>query len=169
MARRLLLGLVIMARTKKQQQAHEQKLLDAVSHAASCLKEEGDPLRGLGPCAQYAAAFDRYGKALKDLVSGTCVLHVADWDWDGYEGTFDFRWDFSTPVAQPDAKYEHQTCFLAMSCAAHLDPEKPLLEELARLRAEAKHYEEFRNATVRWASAARKASLEATATEEPAS
>lgn len=152
-----------MARTKKQQQAQEQKLLDAVSHTASCLKEAGEPLRGLGPCAQYASAFDRYGAALKDLVAGTCALHVSDWDWDGYDGTFTFRWEFSTQLAQPGSKYEHQTRFLEMSCAAHFDPEKPLLEELARLRAEAEHYGELRNATARWAHNARKEALAATA------
>ena len=151
-----------MAKTKKQQQAPEQTLHDAVSYASSCLKEAGDPLHGLGPSRQYADAFDRYGRALKDLVAGTCALHVADWDWDGYGGTFTFRWEFSTQLAQPGTKYEHQTRVLAMSCAAHLDPEKPRLEELARLHAEAKHYEELRNATMRWAHDARKESRAAT-------
>ena len=92
MARRLLLELG-MAKTKKSRVTQEQKLLDAASYALSCLKEAGDPLHGLGPSEQYAAAFNRYGDALKALVAFDCPLHVTDWDWDGYEGTFRFRWE----------------------------------------------------------------------------
>ena len=55
-----------MVKAKKQRQTQEQKLLDAVAHAASCLKEAGEPLHGLGPSLHYADAFDRYGRALKD-------------------------------------------------------------------------------------------------------
>jgi len=157
-----------MSKTKKRQ-AQEQKLLDAVTYAASCLKEAGDPLHSLGPSLHYADAFDRYGRALKDLVAHECPLHVADWSWDGYEGNFDFRWEFSTQLAQPGTKYAHQTRFLAMSCAARLDLGKPLLEELARLRAEAEHYDELRKATQRWAADAREKSRAATASEEQVS
>jgi len=144
-----------MAQTKKQRHSKEQKLLDAVTHAASCLKEAGEPLHGLGPSARYASAFDLYGHALRDLLAHECPLHVADWSWDGYEGNFHFYWEFGTQLAQPGAAYEHDTRFTAMRSAARLDPAKPLLEELARLRAEASHYEELRNAVVRWASDAR--------------
>jgi hypothetical protein len=160
MARRLLLERVIMAKTKKQWQAQEQKLLDAVSYAASCLKEAGDPLHGLGPSLRYADAFDRYGRALKDLVAHECPLHVAEWCWNGYDGTFDFCWEFSAQLAQPAMRHDHDTKFLSMRCAGCLNPEKPLLEELARLRAEARHYDydELRSATMRWAHSARKES-----------
>jgi hypothetical protein len=161
MARRLLLERVIMAKTKKQWQAKEQKLLDAVSYAASCLKEAGDPLHGLGPSLHYADAFDLYGRALKDLVALECPLHVADWRWNGYDGTFDFYWELSAQLAQPAMRHDHDMKFLSMRCAGCLDPEKPLLEELARLRAEARHYDELRSATMRWAHSARKESLAA--------
>jgi hypothetical protein len=155
-----------MAKTKKQRQAQEQKLLDVVTHAASCLKEAGDPLHGLGPSLHYADAFDRYGRALKELVKHTCMLHVADWDWDGYEGLFTFRWDFSVALAQPGTKYDYQTRFVEMSCQAHLNADKLLSEELARLRAEAAYYDELRKATQRWAADAREKSLAATAGEQ---
>ena len=158
-----------MGKTKKQRQSQEQKLLDAVSYAASLLKEAGSPLHGLGPNQQYADDFDRYSKRLKDLVSFECPLHVADWSWDGYEGNFGFRWEFGAPLAQPGEKYEHATRFLAMSCPAKLDPEKPLLEELARLRAEAAHYDELRKATMRWAADVRVKSLATTVDVERAS
>jgi hypothetical protein len=148
-----------MSKTKKQRQAQEQKLLDAVAYAASCLKEAGEPLHGLGPSARYAAAFDRYSSALKNLLSFECPLHVADWSWDGYEGNFGFTWDFGAQLAQPGSKYEHDTRFLTMHCAARFDPTKPLSEELARLRVEAVHYDELRKATMRWARDARAKSV----------
>jgi len=154
MARWLLLDHDIMV-TKKQRQAKEQKLQDAVSYAASCLKEAGDPLHGLGPSLHYADAFDRYSHALKDLVSHACALHVGDWGWNGYDGRFDFRWEFSASLAQPTGRYDHDTRFLSMHCPARFDPEAPRLEELARLRAEAEHYAALRDATMRWAADAR--------------
>lgn len=151
---------------KKQRQAQEQKLLDAVAHEASRLKEAGEPLHGLGPSLHYAEAFDRYGCALKSLVAYVCPLLVADWSWNGYDGTFDFYWEFSAQLAQPGTKYDHDTRFLSMRCPARFDPTKPLLEELARLRAEAAHYDELRGATVRWARDARAKSLATTSTAE---
>jgi len=158
-----------MGKTKKQRQAQEQKLLDAVSYAASLLKEAGSPLHGLGPNQEYADDFARYAERLKELVAFECPLHVADWSWNGYEGRFDFYWEFSTSLAQPGAVYEHDVRTVTSRCLAQLDSEKPLLEELARLRAEAAHYDAMRGAMMRWASDARKKSLAATATEERAS
>jgi len=169
MAQRLLLKRSIMAKTKKQQQAQEQKLFDAVNYAASCLKEAGEPLYNLGPSAQYAAVFDRYAQALKALVVFECPLHVADWSWNGYDGRFDFRWEFGAQLSQPGVPYEHNTRFLEMSCRAQLDLDKPLSEELARLRAEAEHYNELLLATMRWAAEVRKKSLAATSGAEQAS
>ena len=148
-----------MARTNKQKQEHEQKLLDAVSYAASCLKKAGDPLHGLGPSTQYADAFDRYSQALKALVAGTCPLHMADWNWNGYEGRFDFYWEFSSVLVQPGTVYEHDTLRMTSRCLSTLDPEKPLLEELLRLRGEAAHYDALRKAMMRWARDARDRSL----------
>ncbi len=150
-----------MSKSKQQRQSKEQKLLDAVAHAASCLKEAGEPLRGLGPSLHYADAFDRYGRALKDLLSHECPLHVADWSWDGYEGNFHFYWEFSAQLVRPGAQYVYDTRFVAMRSASRLDPGKPLLEELARLRAEAQHYDDLRGVMMRWASEARKKSLAA--------
>jgi hypothetical protein len=157
-----------MAKTTKQRQAQQQKLLDAVSYAASCLKEAGEALHGLGPSAQYAAAFDRYGEALKSLLAHECALHLADWSWDGYEGNFRFAWEFGAQLAQPGAAYDHDTRFVEMRCPAALDPQKPLAEELDRLRAEASHYAELRGAMLRWARDARARSL-APSTAEAAS
>lgn len=137
--------------TKKKRQSQEQKLLDAVTYAASCLKEAGEPLRGLGPSRHYTDAFDRYASALKDLLQHKCPLHVADWSWDGYAGDFHFYWEFGTRLVQPGQKYEHDTRFVESRLAARLDPQKPLLEELARLHAEAKHYDELRGVMMRWA------------------
>ena len=138
-------------KTKKQRQTQEQKLLDAVTYAASCLKEAGDPLYSLGPSERYADAFGRYARALKDLVAHACSLHVADWSWDGYEGNFHFFWEFSAQLAQPGVKYEHDTRPVMSRCPARFDPQKSLLEELDRLRAEAEHYDELRGAMLRWA------------------
>jgi hypothetical protein len=153
-------------KTTKRRQSREQKLLDAVAHAASCLKEAGDPLHGLGPSQHYADVFDRYSRALSALVAHECPLHVADWDWDGYEGNFHFWWEFGAQLAQPGTKYEHDRRFVAMRCAARLDPQRPLLEELARLRAEAAHYDEMRGAMMRWARDARAHSLQTSQGEE---
>ena len=136
-----------MATTK----AKKQKLLDAAMYAASCMKEAGDPLHGLGPSQQYANAFNRYSEALKALVAGTCALHVGDWSWDGYEGTFRFHWEFGAQLAQPDAAYEHDTRYVESRCPATLDPSQPLDAELARLAAEAEHYDELRGEMLRWA------------------
>ena len=139
--------------------AKAQKLLDAAMHAASCMKEAGDPLHGLGPSRQYADAFNRYSEALKALVAGTCALHVSDWDWDGYEGTFRFYWEFGAQLAQPDAAYEHDTRYVETRCPAKLDPNQPLDAELARLAAEALHYEELRGEMLRWTGKKRASSL----------
>lgn len=152
----------------KKRRTQDQKLLDAAAHAASCLKEAGDPLRGLGPNQRYADAFDRYSRALKDLVAHACALHVADWSWDGYEGHFGFFWEFGAQLVQPTS-YDHDTRFVESRCAARLDPEKPLLEELARLRDEAAHYDELRGAMLRWARVVRDSSRAAQPTEEAAS
>ena len=150
-----------MAKTKKSDEQKLTKLTDAVNYAASCLKEAGDPLHGLGPSQQYADAFDRYSRALKDLLAGTCVLHAADWSWNGYDGTFGFRWEFGAQLAQPGATYDHDTRFVEFTCPASFDPQKPFDEELARLRAEAEHYAEMRSAMMRWARDARARALEA--------
>lgn len=158
-----------MAKTKKQRQAQEQKLLDAVAHAASCLKEAGEPLHNLGPSLQYADAFNRYASAVKDLLAFECPLHVADWSWDGYEGNFHFYWEFGTQLAQPGSQFDHDTCFVAMRCAARLHPAKPLLEEVARLHAEASHYDKLRGAMMCWARDARAQSLAAASSAERAS
>lgn len=155
MARRLLLHRLMATKTNKRQ---EQKLHDAVSHAASCLKEAGEPLYGLGPSLHYADAFERYSKAMKDLVAYVCPLNVADWSWDGYEGSFHFWWDFGAPLAQPGTEHDYDTRFVQMRCATRLDPQKPLSEELARLRAEAAHYDELRSMALRWATVTHRAS-----------
>ena len=43
-------------KTPKKRQSQEQKLLDAVTHAASCLKEAGEPPRsGLGKICDRCA------------------------------------------------------------------------------------------------------------------
>lgn len=153
--------------TKTTKRPKRQKLFDAVSHAASCLKEAGETLHGLGPSAQYADAFDRYGRALKDLVAHECPLHVADWSWDGYAGNFHFFWEFGEQLSQPRVAHDHDTRYVAMRCPARLDPQQPLTEELDRLRAEAEHYDELRGAMMRWARDAR--ALAARQTEEAAS
>lgn len=152
----------------KKRQTQEQKLLDAVVYAASCLKEAGDPLHGLGPSLHYADAFGRYGSALKDLVAHACPLHVADWGWDGYEGNFHFYWEFGTQLEQPGTKYDHDTRFVSMRCAGRFDPQKSPLEELARLRAEASHYDEMRGAMLCWARDTRARCLAALQAEEAA-
>ena len=139
--------------------AKTQKLLDAAMHAASALKEAGDPLHGLGPSQQYADAFNRYSQALKALVAGTCALHVGDWSWDGYEGAFRFYWEFGAQLAQPDATYEHDTRYLETRCPATLDPNQPLDAELTRLVTEAEHYSELRGEMLRWAGKKRASSL----------
>lgn len=150
---------VDMATKKMKRQSKEQKLRDAVSYAASCLKEAGDPLHGLGPSEQYADAFNRYSAALKNLLQFDCPLHVVDWSWDGYEGNFHFYWEFGAQLAKPGVAYEHDTRYLAMRTAARLDPAQSLDEELTRLRAEAEHLDELRGAALRWARDARAASL----------
>jgi hypothetical protein len=132
--------------------AKKLKLFDAAMHAASCLKEAGEPLHGLGPSQQYADAFNRYSLALKALVAGTCALHVGEWSWDGYEGNFRFRWEFGAQLAQPHAAYDHDTRFVETVCPAVLDPNQPLESELDRLAAEAEHYEGLRGEMLRWAS-----------------
>jgi hypothetical protein len=147
----------------KKRQTREQKLLDAVTYAVSCLKEAGEPLCGLGPSRHYADVFDRYSSALKALVSHECPLHVDDWGWDGYEGNFHFWWEFGAGVEQPGMKYDHDRRFVAMRCAAQFDPQKPLDEELARVRAEAAHYDAMRGAMMRWAHDVRGNSLVAEA------
>jgi hypothetical protein len=144
--------------TKKKRQSREQKLLDEVAYAASCLKEAGDPLHGLGPSRHYADMFDRYSRALSALVSYECPLHVADWGWDGYEGNFHFQWEFGGRLSQP-GKHDLDTRFVGMHCAGSFDPRKPLSEELTRLRAEADHYDELRGAMLRWARDTRDLSL----------
>lgn len=156
-------------KTTKKRQSQEQKLLDAVSYAASCLKEAGEPLHNLGPSYQYAAAFDLYARALKELLAFECPLHVADWTWDGYEGNFSFYWEFGTQLAQPNTKYDNDRRFVEMRCMARFDPNKPRSEELARLRAEAEHYGAMRDAMARWARDARAKSLAVTPGEERAS
>lgn len=154
----------------KNRQSREQKLLDAVAYEASCLKEAGEPLCGLGPSRRYADAFDRYSEALRNLVAHTCAPHVADWSWDGYAGNFHFQWEFGMAVVQPGVKYDHDTRFIEMRCAAQLDPRAPLGQELARLRAEASHYLAMRGAVARWAGAVREqVSRETTGRAEDAS
>ncbi len=136
---------------KTPRRSKEQKLRDAVADAASNLKEAGEPLLGLGPNERYADAFNRYSSALKELLAHVCPLHVDEWSWDGYEGNFHFWWEFGAQLAQPGATYAHDTRFVATRCAARLDPQRSLDEELARLRTEAEHYAELRGAMMRWA------------------
>lgn len=149
-----------MTKMRTKTQAKALKLHDAVSHAASCLKEAGEPLHGLGPSQQYADAFARYGHALKELLAYQCTLHMADWRWNGYEGRFDFYWEFGAQLAQPEAHYEYDTRFMEARCPAMLDPQKPLDDELTRLRAEALHYNNLRRHMVLWAADQRKAARE---------
>ena len=85
--------------------------------------------------------------------------HAADWSWNGYDGTFGFRWEFGVQLAQPGATYDHDTRFVEFTCPASFDPQKSLDEELVRLRAEAEHYAEMRGAMMRWARDARSKSL----------
>jgi hypothetical protein len=148
-----------MAKTKRQQQTQEQKLLDAVTYASSRLKEAGEPLLGLGPNQRYLDAFNKYGDALYALVKHATSVHPTDWSWDGYEGHFNFRWDFGFRAAQPGATYEHDARFVEMSCRAHFDPSKSLNDEVQRLQAEASHYDEMRGAMMRWAAEERAKSL----------
>jgi hypothetical protein len=144
-------------KTKRRNQ--EQKLRDAASYAASCLKDAGEALHNLGPSQHYADAHAKCGRALKDLVQWKAgsMAHVADWSWDGYEGLWTFRWEFGFQAAQPGATYAHDTRFVAMSCAAQLDGDKLLDEELTRLCHEARHYDEMRGAMMRWATTTAKA------------
>jgi hypothetical protein len=144
-----------------------QKLRAAVTYAASCLKEAGAPLHGLGPSLHYADAFARYSSALKDLVAHACPLHVADWSWDGYEGNFHFYWEFGAQLAQPASTYEHDTRFVAARCASCFDLDKPLDDELARLHAEAEHYDELRGAMMRWSNERRAKAQAKQAKETP--
>ena len=146
-------------KTKRLTDKQKQKLHDAVSYAASCLKEAGDPLHGLGPSQQYANAFERYGDALRALLAKTCSLHVGEWSWDGYEGNFRFCWEFGAQLSQPDATYEHDTRYVETRCPAKLDPNQPLDAELARLAAEAEHYDELRGEMLRWAGKKRASAL----------
>jgi len=138
-----------MVTKRKKTGARGQKLLDAANHAASCLREAGEPLHGLGPSQHYADAFACYSRALYALVVHECPLHAADWDWDGYEGKFHFWWEFGTPVEQPGSEYAHDTRFVALRCPAQLDPQEALSGELSRLRVEAEHYAEMRGVVMR--------------------
>ncbi len=137
---------------KTPRRTKEQKLRDALADAASKLRGTGHPLHNsLGPDQRYADAFDRYSRALQALLQHAVPLHVADWSWDGYEGNFTFYWEFGAQLTQPGARYDHDTRFVFARCVARLDPEVMFDEELARLRAEAEHYDELRGVMMRWA------------------
>jgi hypothetical protein len=125
------------------------KLRDAIADASSALKEAGDPLLGRGINERYVIAHKRYGDAVEAMVKATCVLHVADWQWDGYENRFCFSWEFSVQLCQP-GKVEYDTRYVQMSTHAQFDDSLPLDEELTRLRIESEHYDELRSAAMQW-------------------
>lgn len=132
--------------------SQEQKLREAVMTTLVKLREAGDPTigLGLGISQRYLDAFERYSEALNALVEHACGMHIVDWDWDGYEARFAFRWDFSAQLQQPN-RPEFDTRFVAMSTHARFDEAAPLDEELTRLRAEAAHYKELSAVAMRWA------------------
>lgn len=135
---------------KKPRRSQEQKLREAIMATLVALRAI-EPRRGIaGINLHYLDAFEKYSAALHALVEHACGLHIVDWDWDGYEGRFRFRWDFSAQLQQLN-KAAYDTHFVAMSTHAQFDDAKPLDEELARLRAEAAHYDELRGTAMRWA------------------
>ncbi len=103
-----------------------------------------------GVSQRYIDAFDKYSRALCALVKHTCGLHIEEWDWDGYQERFTFRWVFSAPLQQPH-RPEFDTHFVQMSTHAEFFDARPLDEELARLSTEAEHYESLRGTAMRWA------------------
>jgi hypothetical protein len=130
--------------------AKERRLREAVTANSDALME-ATALLGRGVHAHYEARFKHYSSALAALVAYTCSMHVADWDWDGYEGHFTFRWDFGTQLSKP-SKPAYDTRFFTLSTRAYLDDGVPLDEELARLQADAAYCEELRRAVTKWAT-----------------
>lgn len=139
--------------TKTKRISKEQRLRDGVAYAASCLKEAGDPLHNLGPSGQYEDVFKRYSAAMLRLVEFDCPIAIEEWSWDGYAGTFHFKWVFGAQVREPGAgKKDFETQFVGMYSYARLDPSKPLDEELTRLRDEAEHFHAMRNGVMMWST-----------------
>lgn len=136
----------------KKRVSREQRLRDDVAYAASCLKEAGEPLHNLGPSGQYEDVFKRYSEAMRKLVAFDCPIGVEEWSWDGYAGTFHFRWVFGAQVRELGTDKDYDTRFVKMSTYTRLDPSKPLDEELTRLRAEAEHFDQMRGAVMRWST-----------------
>lgn len=134
----------------KQRVSKQQRLRDDVAYAASCLKEAGDPLHNLGPSGQYEDVFKRYSEAVRALVMYDCPISIEDWSWDGYAGTFHFKWVFGAQVRELGSDKEYDTRFVGMHAYSRFDPSKPLDEELTRLRTEAEHFDEMRGAVMRW-------------------
>lgn len=128
------------------------KLQDAFSYAMSCLKEAGEPLLNGGPSQTYADAHARMGRALYALLQAQTKTHMAEWDWDGYEGHFRFTWDFTAKLAQKN-RPAYDTRWCGLSARGHFDPSKPFDEELARLCAEAEYFDELGKAVGAWAQA----------------
>ena len=140
-----------MTKTKTKRVPKLQRLYDDVHHAASCLKEAGEPLHNLGPSGQYEDVFKRYSAAMLRLVEFDVPVAIEDWSWDGYAGTFHFKWVFGAQVRElgADAK-EYETRYVGMHAYSRLDPSKSLEQEIARLRAEAEHFDQMRGAVMRW-------------------
>jgi hypothetical protein len=135
---------------KKPHRSKDQKLREAVMDMITALRDIEPKIGIAGVSQRYLDAFERYSEALNALVEHACGMHIVDWDWDGYEARFAFRWDFSAQLQQPN-RPEFDTRFVAMSTHARFDDAKPLDDELARLRAEAAHYQELTAVAMRWA------------------
>lgn len=138
-----------MTKTKRRV-SREQRLRDDVAYAASCLKEAGDPLHHLGPSGQYEDAFQRYSKAMHALLAFDCPLGIEEWTWDGYAGTFHFKWVFGAQARELGSAKAYETRYINMTSHGRLDDSKLIDEELVRLRAEAVYLDEMRRALTRW-------------------
>lgn len=134
---------------KKPRRSQEQKLREAIMNASVALRDTA-PLRGRGVNQSYLDVFSKYSDAIKALVQHVCGLHIEEWSWDGYEACFTFKWGFAAQLQQPH-KAEYDTRYVHMATRAQFDDEAPLDAELARLQAEAEHYDELRATTMRWA------------------
>jgi len=128
---------------KKQRQSKEQKLRETVMAILVALREIEPKVGIAGINQRYLDTFEKYSEALHELVEHTCGMHIVDWDWDGYEARFTFRWDFSAQVRKLN-RPAFDTHFVALSTRAQFDDAKPLDEELARLRVEVEHFDDLR-------------------------
>jgi len=130
--------------------SQEQKLREAIMATLVAMRDIEPKVGIAGVSQHYLDAFDKYSNALEAFVEHMCGMHIVDWDWDGYEACFRFRWDFSAQLQQPN-RPEFDTRFVHMATRGQFDDSKPLDEELARLQAEAAHYKELTAVAMRWA------------------